>query len=416
MDDRKDQIYRSLTKLQRLARAPVSDAELPSATLHPIPDDLAPSGDKSLVLGADGQRALLAAESALRADLRFEHLSRQDRASEALRRLVAVANLEPSQDHVPAFFEEFGREPEDRVCFIPVESLNIASPCDLFSVSFLPINDAQVPAEHPFFSLEPPVGSVIAVTTRGTDLGRMAERARAAAEQALRVLRVALRENRWLNGFQLRFRLAPSYTFGEGLAGFGTPPEAVWSVDLDHELLQLATSQPLSKLAEHPETGVERRAQLALKWIENAYFATDRVTELLFLFFALESILGDKAEGLKGAGLAFRRAMLSTAVRGSFADPGRAFWLYEKVRSAAVHGEVPPEIDSNLVKRFAWDVRIALNQYLEFATSNGLRKRGTVLRALREHPDTPRLVTWLRENAGPAWDSFLNDSDDLPTS
>jgi hypothetical protein len=132
----------------------------------------------------------------------------------------------------------------------------------------------------------------------------------------------------------------------------------------------------------------------------------------LFLFFALEGILGDKSEGLKAHGLAFRRAMLGIATRGQFVDPNRIFYLYDRVRSAAVHGEHPPELDWRMVGRVAWDVRRALNEYLEYARERGLQKRSRVLRALKDHPDATKLIASLCSKGGPHWQDYLDSQQD----
>jgi len=50
-------------------------------------------------------------------------------------------------------------------------------------------------------------------------------------------------------------------------------------------------------------------------WIDRSLVTPDQLVAMLFLFFALEAILGDKAEGLKSLGLAFRRSMLGHLAR-----------------------------------------------------------------------------------------------------
>jgi hypothetical protein len=42
-----------------------------------------------------------------------------------------------------------------------------------------------------------------------------------------------------------------------------------------------------------------------LRWIERARFTGEPLIALLYLFFALEALLGDKPEGLKADDLAF---------------------------------------------------------------------------------------------------------------
>jgi hypothetical protein len=103
-----------------------------------------------------------------------------------------------------------------------------------------------------------------------------------------------------------------------------------------------------------------------LGWFERSQLATDSLIELLYLFVALEAILGDTSEGLKAPALAIWRAMLGLAASGSFAHPARVYVLYDAVRSAAVHGEQPPEVSPEDVNRFAGDVRRAINEFLGY--------------------------------------------------
>jgi hypothetical protein len=115
----------------------------------------------------------------------------------------------------------------------------------------------------------------------------------------------------------------------------------------DEPFRALASSQPISTLPYVPRNDAERHGALALRWFEKAQLEDDPVSKLLYLFFALEAILGDRSGALKGANLAVRRAMLSLLTTGQFVPihPARAFFLYEEVRSAAVHREEPMPTD-----------------------------------------------------------------------
>lgn len=108
-------------------------------------------------------------------------------------------------------------------------------------------------------------------------------------------------------------------------------------------------------------------------WIERAIFTDGPLVALLYRFFALEALLGDKSSGLKGEQLAFRRATFSHAVTGGFRHPETALWLYEEVRNNAVHGESMPDVDEEAADRFASDVH----------------------------------VDWLRHSGGPRWERFV---------
>ena len=411
MGRNKDPTEQALRKLQKRLQTSSFDPakELPGLT-KAIPEDLSTEDHQVVFLSSEESAAFDETETRVLGDLRFEHLDRN--ADETLWGFVCLVELDRKSDHVPAFMEENGREPEERTCFIPVEALTVEEKKELLGVSLLPLTDEAIPKGDPWFSLDPPAGSAAAIPTRGTNLKKMAQRARSEAEQALRVLRISLREDRWIPTEQLRFRLLHTYSFGPGLSGWQLDPEKPWDLELDERLLELAEGQTTWKLGgDQLASGVERRAQLALEWWEAANFETDTLRAMLFLFFALESLLGDKAEKLKGPALAFRRAMLSIATRGHFAHPNQNLLLYDKVRSAAVHGEqVPEEVTSDQVRRLLWDVRLALIEYLQFAGSEGLKKRSQVLKAIEKHSETQRLVKWIRENGGSDWRKFLDEN------
>lgn len=129
---------------------------------------------------------------------------------------------------------------------------------------------------------------------------------------------------------------------------------------------------------------------------------------LLYLFFALEALLGDKSEGLKAHGLAFRQAMLSHITMGGFSNPNRTWFLYDKIRSGTVHGEDAPEVSWDMTRNFAWVVRRTLNQYLAVVSDRRLARRGRLLKMLDEHPNRPQLIAWLRANGGPVWTAYLD--------
>ncbi len=377
-----------------------------------IPDDLASADRRMLGLFKDEMDAFEDAQAVLLADVRFEHMGKT--IEDRVWRFVCQCDGDREHDFVGNFVSEHGQEPTESVCYIPVESLEVDEEVQLPGMSLLPVADGRLPPAHPGFSLERPVSSVAAVSTSGTDYGRMAERARAVTEHALRALRVGMREHYGVPEQQLRFRLAHSYSFGEGLVGWSAAPDVRWGLKLDAELLGVFESQAVSGMPLEPATDIEKKADVALVWIERAMLETDEVTTLLYLFFALEALLGDRSEGLKAHGLAFRRAMLSIAISERFAHPRRAYLLYDEVRSAAVHGGRPPAIERSTVVNFAADVRRALNEFLEFAEANDFQRRGRLLKALEEHPERGRFSEWLRENDGPTWRDYLDRFDATP--
>jgi hypothetical protein len=157
-----------------------------------------------------------------------------------------------------------------------------------------------------------------------------------------------------------------------------------------------------------PTTDVEKKADLALRWMERARFAGEPLIALLYLFFALEALLGDKSEGLKADMLAFRQLVLSHIVSGGFREPNTTWFLYDRVRSAAVHGEDPPLVDDATVDSFEWAVRDTLNEFLTLAHDQNIGRRGRLINVLTSHPDVPQLADWIRTNAGSDWNAYLD--------
>jgi hypothetical protein len=133
--------------------------------------------------------------------------------------------------------------------------------------------------------------------------------------------------------------------------------------------------------------------------------ATEPLVGTLYLFFALEALLGDKSEGLKAYGLVFRRTVLSSVMAGRFSDPFTLFALYDQVRSPAVHGSEPPEITERMLSSLDWTVREALSECLAFAWERGLSKRSQVIEALTQHEQATPVIEWLRERS-PDWADF----------
>ncbi len=123
------------------------------------------------------------------------------------------------------------------------------------------------------------------------DYREMADEAQSIARHALRLLRTALREHGGIDDRQLRFRLGDAYAFSDGSGGWSARPEAANRLGLGPELVELALSQPMSSMQASPATDLARKADLALRWMERARFAGEPIIAMLYLFFALESLL-----------------------------------------------------------------------------------------------------------------------------
>jgi len=300
--------------------------------------------------------------------------------------------------------------PQRLLCYLPVEFLTVSTPTEIFGVRLLPLKDATIRSDVPLVRHERPTGCVASVDVTGVDPENAADHARTVAGHALRLLRTTLRGHVGINDWQLRFGLGEAYAFSDGSGGWDARPETANELELGPELVELALSQPMSLMPVSPGTNLERQADIGLRWMERARFAGEPIIAMLYLFFALESLLGDKSEGLKGGALAIRRAMLSHVVTGGFTDPGVTFFLYEKVRSAAIHGEDSPAVTWDMSQRLAWSVREALNEYLAYAQAGGFKRRSRLLQALNTHPDRPSLLKWLGEHGGGAWARYLDET------
>jgi hypothetical protein len=373
-----------------------------------VPDDLAetygvPEEQRGLYLTGIEEERFSAAVRAVQQDWRFEHMNER-KAKESLWRFICLSHFDHGTNHVTWFLSSYGKEPMESVSYFPTQYLLVTERLTVAGVEFIPLDDPEVPEgwSRPDGSS---VGGVVAVAVAGTSLQKMRDRARAKGDHALRLLRVGLRAHPSVHDMQLRFRLADAYEIRKVGRGWTRSEETASELGLDRELYELLVKQPLATLPTYASTGVDRRALIALNWLDRARLATDDITRTLFDFFALEALLGDRSEGEKGLALTFRRSLLGLADGGGFSSPGRLFYLYDQVRSSAVHGENPPVVDPRDYSTFDWDARRALNQFLAFARNRGLRSRTDVIAALEGHPEALALLENLRE-ADPRWRSF----------
>lgn len=397
---------RALKRLQVLARRPPS-GQL-SGRAGRVPADIATEGFATLVLDVEEEWAFQETQSIVRDDLRFEYLD-QRTAQEALWRFVCRCAADRATDHVRPWVKEHAREIMDRLCYFPVEHLQVEAEVDIAGLRLLPTNGDEVPQSGPGFVLESPVRCVVAVRVSGTDYERMAERARDVAEHGLRVLRIGLRAtSRGIHEDQLRFGLGEAYAFDDQASGWRRRPGAPIALGIAVGDADRVSSQLVVDLPAVPLNKLGRKADLAARWMERAMLAAEPLLQLLYLFFALEAILGDTAEGEKAGLIALRRAMLGQVTGGSFTHPSRTYQLYDEVRSAAVHGSEPPSVSDADVRLFASDVREALGEYLRYANEKGFMRQSQLVQALDNHPDRPQVIKWIRDYGGDMWDKYLD--------
>jgi hypothetical protein len=397
-----------LTDLQRSMRTPAVDDG--SHGWWTVPEDLMPAErtDPRLMVTREQNLAVEATERAVAEDPSLEHLG--DKARDVVRKLAIQCALRPKRDFVRQFADENAKDLETLTCFVAVDSLRVKSPLECAAIRFLPANSDEIPdlgpLPNPFGSRD--IGSVAQVEVAGTDPSRMAERGQGRVRHALRVPRIALREHPGIADRQLRFRVGSGYVLGSRQVGMRMPPNAAWELELGPALIEVANKVEVIKQNPTPMTGLDKQVDIAIRWMERAWFTDEPEVALLFLFFALEALLGDKASVEKGHLIAFRQIMLSHVLTGGFADPDRTFLLYDRARSDAAHGGDASSISDEVVRGFAATVRWTLNQYLIYARQNGFQRRGKLVAALDAHPDRSKMADWLKLHGGPWWTDYFD--------
>ncbi|MEA2314902.1 MAG: hypothetical protein QOI03_1594 [Solirubrobacteraceae bacterium] len=375
----------ALAELESVVRQPMGDQEIGADWYwQGIPYDLAGDKIKALHLPPVEQQALRQLRLAVIDDMRFERLD--DRAiDEATWRFVCLSYLRRDESHVDWFMAEYASEVMQRECFFPVLHLAVTEGLDLGGARLIPADDVELPQRILGPDPKETMASAIAVECTGADYNKMVLRATEIAKHRLRVLRAGLREERWMPDRQLRFELGQSVWFDDGASGWSHPPTLGWDYTLDAATFGRAMSVPVASLSPVAASDVDECANRALKWWEQAHLAVDDLMETLFLFFALEAILGS-SRGPKARPLALRRAILGHKTTGGFAHPNRVYGLYKDVRNAAVHGGDPPKVADDELQAFASDARRALNEYLDFARAEKFTERDQLLAALDADP------------------------------
>jgi hypothetical protein len=368
-----------------------------------IPDDLRTEAAVSMYLGTAECVALDDVIDRLACDERFEYMGSSE-LDAAGWRYACQACLQRSVDHTQAFIAAYARTPESHTCYFPIEHLTVPATTELYGVTFLPAGEVEKPAS-PLWTI-PQDASVMAVACRGTSRQAMVERARPDAEHALRLLRATLREHPEIVDRQLRFRLGETHWFEDRLSGWSVQPDQGWELELHESLLEYARRPSIATLPLHPRNDIERRANRALVWIEQFQLSVDPLIGVLSLFYALETLLGDRDGGQKGPRLAVRRATLGAIVRESFQHPIDVVVLYDEVRSRAVHGDEPLPIGERTILSLAWSVRQAVSEFLTYAQAQRVTRRSKVVAALESHEHWSRIIDELiRPN--PEWEKHI---------
>lgn len=373
-----DDLERALNRLQHGAREPAPERDATHAHSFfqaPNPD----GGSLTVTIYNEAVYLLREVCDRLTDDLRFEYMDDKARRL-ATQAFAATAFVHRDRNHVAAFIEQHAHPIIQTTCSFTVEHLKIDHAREMFGARLLPGSEARVLLYRVDDGV--PIEAVIEVPCCGTDGVRMMERAKDAAEHALRLLRAGLRDRSGPSDDFLRFRLGLQYWFtieDQTRPGWKRRPgEPLTLPVLTDELVKLATSSEVATLAQHAPADVEQRANRALVWWERSFFATDAIEKVVFLFSALESILGDKDGGLKAERLSMRRAALSESLGEGFTLPERTLALYEHVRSKAIHGEEPMAVSRDQALIFEMDVRHAISEYLRYARERNFTRRKDV--------------------------------------
>jgi hypothetical protein len=396
-------LERSLKGLQQCVRRPLSSTEIPITRSLPRKEGKA---IQHFSVSPDFIGANRECVYAIQSNIAFEYLGA---AEGPLNKFTQKCWLDRSTDFVPIFLNQYRRPINDLVCYLPVDHLSVKRELEVNGVRLVPLHDPEISFIEKYNPFDTWTRCVAVVKIQGTDSHLAAERARHTVTHALRTLRIAMREDRRIHDKQLRFRLGTTYVLDDGSAGGSHRNDVAYELEYGREdLVELVLGQPVSLMSANPKTDIERKADVALRWLERAWMTGEPLISLLYLFFALEALLGNKSEGLKAHDLAFRQAILSSFDTGSFTHPDETWFLYDTIRSVAVHGEVAPEVSEAEVQRFASGVRETLNQYLVLARKEGFARRKDLLKALDQHANRSNLIQWLRLNGHPDWEKYLD--------
>jgi len=350
--------------------------------------------------------AMKAAERAIAADERFEHLVP---AEDTILEFAEDCATDRKTERVQVFMKRYGQEATERVCYFGVEFLSVKEPAEVAGIRLLPFDDPEIPETNPLFKIDKTITSYAVVRITGTNEVLMAARARKLTEHALRVLRIALRQTSYgLNQEQLRFRLGTSYAFADRGGGWQTHDDGAYPLELSTDWTSVLATAVAGLPPTATKKSINEKALLAVGWLDRAVFTPDPLVATLYRFFALEALLGDSSDGLKNGPLALRQMTLSAIAMGRFRHPDDTFLAYKEVRSFAVHGEAAPAVTPQQASHFAWVVRDTLDQYLTIANQHGFTKRRQLMDLLDNYPGRDALIAWLRENASDKWGEYLD--------
>jgi hypothetical protein len=402
-----DPALHALRRLVKKVQLKQADRLGAAYMIRPVPGSLARSDFRGMKLVGEQAEAFHTALGTLAEDMRFEWIDPKT-LDEALWGLACEAKARSNERSLAdEFVKEHARKPLTQTAFFPIVGLEIEHEIDLFGVKLMPATAIEMPDRVVALSNLVKIdstGSVAAVEVIGTSDVRMATRGRETVEHALRVLRITLRTPLKFDDQSLRFKLANIWWTESGGHQWTMPNRAALAVQLQDELIEMVSAQPVAELTVSGETKLHEHARIALGWFEKSQLEDDPLSKMLYLFFALEAILGDECEGLKGEKLALRRAVLGHLTSGTFRHPARSYALYNEVRSKAVHGSPlsEPVTDKEVILLSA-DIRDGINDFLKLARARGFTRRSQLRDALDNDSSCDKLAAQLYTENPKLW-------------
>jgi hypothetical protein len=295
--------------------------------------------------------------------------------------------------------EQRAEDVRSHVLLLAVSGLTVAAPVVLGDVDFIAA-DAW-PESSP---LNPEVRGLARVTVRGSITDPMVSKARAKVEDAMAKLRINAAGQGALDS-QLRFHLDGHWTWADGgRGGWWRTPQQLVSLEVGPVLLEPDRAHPVTVLPYPAQTDVQKRAQFALMWLDQAARADEPLLRTVLPLFALEALVGDRSEKLKANSLVFYRIMLGATVSGWWTSPNALHTFYREIRSHAVHGSIPArEASKANISFLNSDARSALREYLILCEREGFTKRSQLLGWLTTHQLAAEITAWLAEHDPAIW-------------
>jgi hypothetical protein len=340
----------------------------------------------------------------IREDLRFEQLS-DSQLKDSIRWLVSAKLAAHKGDLAVEFIAKFGGRLKERVVWFSIVHLAVENSFVVNDVTISPIGES-IRSKIPDEDWDSRTRSTATVSATGVDEGKMIVRARQSIREALSILRTEL-------PFLLIMAADEQLRFDTGLScGFVDDSRPfVWNqlasnidLTLREDLIDRFDEDRLSLKSVGP--GIRKKLRISYGWLDRARATDDMPVRALFLFFALEAILGDKSAGRKSLRLAFIEALLSHVEEGSFRSPNKLHFMYDKLRSDAVHGTSNFDVDEAQVRELNDRVYVAVKHSISIVRREGIDSIKSLPYWFINHPETPDLLAWLREYSPDEWEAF----------